>query len=127
MKFDYVLDTFAWIEYFQASKKGEIVKNLIENNKIATPIIIFAELADAYLRIGEELGERQNFIISKATIINLTTQACIEGAKIKIEMRKTEKDFGLIDGIIYAIAKDLKAKLVTGDSHFKNAKDVVML
>ena len=127
MNFEYVLDTFAWVEYFQASKKGEIVKNIIENNKIATPIIVFAELADSYFRAGEELGDRHNFILSKSTIINLNPEICIKGAKIKSEMRKTEKDFGLIDGIIYAIAKDLKAILVTGDPHFKNAKDVMLL
>lgn len=127
MKFDYVLDTYAWVEYFQASKKGEIVKELIENHKIATPIIVFAELADSYFRAGEELGERHNFIIANSTIINLTTEICIEGAKTKNGMRKIEKDFGLIDGIMYATAKELKAKLVTGDPHFKNVKDVVLL
>ena len=127
MKFDYVFDTFAWIEYFQASKKGEVVKEFLEKHKIATPIIAIAELADSYLRIGEELGERYDFIIANSTIINLTPELCIEGAKIKKEMRKLEKDFGLIDGIIYAIAKELKAKLVSGDHHFKNAKDVVFL
>lgn len=127
MKFDYVLDTFAWIEYFQASKKGEIIKGILEKNKVATPIIVFAELADSYFRIGEELGERYEFIISKSTIINLTSQICISGAKIKNEMRKVEKDFGLIDGIMYAIAKELNAKLVTGDSHFRSVNDVLML
>lgn len=127
MKFDYVLDTFAWVEYFQASKKGEKVKEIIENKKIATPIIVIAELADSYLRIGEELGERYNFIISNSTIINLTSELCIEGARIKNNMRKTEKDFGLIDGIIYAISNKLKAGLVTGDSHLKNVKNVIFL
>lgn len=127
MKFDYVFDTFAWIEYFQASKKGEVVKELLENNKIATSILSIAELADSYLRAGEELGERYDFIIANSTIINLTPELCIAGAKVKKEMRKTEKDFGLIDGIIFAIANELDAKLVSGDSHFKNSKDVILL
>ncbi len=127
MKFDYVLDTYAWVEYFQASKKGEIVKEIIENKKIATTIITIAELADSYLRGGEELGERYHFIISHSTLIHLTPELCMEGARIKKEMRKIEKDFGLIDGLIYAVAKELKAKLVTGDVHFKTVKDVVFL
>ncbi|MBI2148722.1 PIN domain-containing protein [Candidatus Woesearchaeota archaeon] len=127
MKFDCVLDTFAWVEYFQASKKGEKVKELIENKKVATPIIVIAELADSYFRIGEELGERYNFIISNSTIIDLTSELCIDGARIKNNMRKTEKDFGLIDGIIYAISKKLNARLVTGDPHLKNMNNIVFL
>lgn len=127
MKFDYVFDTFAWVEYFQASKKGEVVKELLENNKIATSIISIAELADSYLRAGEELGERYDFIIANSTIINLTPEICIAGARIKKEMRKSEKDFGLIDGIIFAIAQEAGARLVTGDSHFKNSKDIILL
>ncbi len=128
MKFEYILDTFAWVEYFQGTKKGEIVKNLIEAHKTATPIIVLAELADSYLRMGENIENRENFILSNSTIINLTPGICKEAAKIKLEMRKAkEKDFGLIDAIIYAVSRDLKAKLVTGDPHFKNIKDVMFL
>ncbi len=75
MKFEYILDTFAWVEYFQGTKKGEIVKNLIEAHKTATPIIVLAELADSYLRMGENIENREKFILSNSTIINLTTKA----------------------------------------------------
>ncbi|HLC36743.1 MAG TPA: hypothetical protein VJK05_04020 [archaeon] len=29
---EYFLDTFAWIEYLEASRKGELIKEIIENN-----------------------------------------------------------------------------------------------
>jgi predicted nucleic acid-binding protein len=42
-------------------------------------------------------------------------------------MRKTEKDFGLADAYVLATARQLKSKVLTGDPHFKNLKEAVML
>ena len=43
------------------------------------------------------------------------------------EMRKTEKDFGLADAYVLATARKLKAKILTGDPHFKNVKDAILM
>ena len=42
-------------------------------------------------------------------------------------MRKTLKDFGLADAYVLAAARRLNAKVLTGDLHFKNIKDAVMI
>jgi predicted nucleic acid-binding protein len=42
----YLLDTYAWIEFFKASAKGERVAKLLENkkNKIVVCDVVFAEI-----------------------------------------------------------------------------------
>jgi len=40
-----VFDTYAWIEYFSATKKGEKVKEYLENSEIITPVIVLLELS----------------------------------------------------------------------------------
>ena len=34
-----VFDTYAWIEYFEGTKKGEKVEEYLKNNEIITPVI----------------------------------------------------------------------------------------
>ena len=43
------------------------------------------------------------------------------------EMRKKIRDFGLADAFVLATARKLNAKVLTGDSHFKNVKEAVMI
>ena len=47
---EYLLDTYAWIEYFIASKEGEKVNNLVKHQIVHTSIISIAELSDKYHR-----------------------------------------------------------------------------
>ena len=37
------------------------------------------------------------------------------------------KDFGLADAYVLATAKMLKAKVLTGDAHFKNMKNLALI
>ena len=48
-------------------------------------------------------------------------------SKIKHELRKKIKNFGLIDSILVAKQQELNCKIITGDSHFKNLKNVVFI
>lgn len=46
---------------------------------------------------------------------------------LKSECQVKIPDFGLADAIILASARSRKIKVLTGDPHFKNFKDAVML
>ena len=45
---DYVIDSYAWIEYFKGSKKGQIVLPYIEGGHGLTPLVVIAELSAFY-------------------------------------------------------------------------------
>jgi predicted nucleic acid-binding protein len=59
----YLIDSYAWIEYFIGSEAGEKVKPIIEDlEEKLTPTICLAEIYAKTLEVeGEELAEKQSF------------------------------------------------------------------
>jgi len=129
MSYRYVLDTFAWVEYFRGTEKGKTVRDCIGEGDCATPTMVLAELSDVYERGKNKYWERDlAFIISKTTIINLDQNIAIQAGKVKSIIReKHSTKFGLADAIILTTAQELKAKVVTGDQHFEKLSDIVLL
>jgi len=121
-----VIDTFAWIEYFLGSKRGEKVKEFIEGNKAITPTIVIAELSARYSRDGDFAG-KSRYIGFNTKIAVLNNEIAELAGKIKTEQRKKKKSFGIVDSIIYATALTLNAKIVTGDPHFSDIKEAVII
>ncbi|MBN2067923.1 MAG: PIN domain-containing protein [Candidatus Diapherotrites archaeon] len=129
MSYKYVLDTFAWVEYFRGTQKGETVKKCVEEGACATPTIVIAELSDVYEREKNKYWERDlAFIIYKTTIVNLDQNIATKAGKMKNAIRKKHKaKFGLADAIILTTAQELEAKVVTGDTHFEKLTGIVFL
>lgn len=128
-KHNYLLDTYAWIEYFLGSEEGESVKNIIEKEKTSTSIISIAELSDKYYRenLIEEWKKRFLFIINNSKIVDLSLIIAQNVGKTKKKLREQENTVGLADAIIYETAKKLRSKIVTGDIHFRNLENVIFL
>ena len=123
----FVIDTFAWIEYFIGSKKGETVKTFIEGNKAITPTIVIAELSAKYSNEGKDFSNKLKFIKFNTKLASLNEEIAAFAGKIKTGQRKRKKDFGLADAIIYATAITLHAKVITGDPHFKDIKEAILI
>ena len=127
MKF--VLDTFAWIEYFNGSESGKKVDEIIESeeNEIFSSIITIAEVASILKRNEEdvELGYKKMIDLSKLYFIN--SEFAKEAGILHAEIKKNIKDFGLADAFVLLTARKLKAKIVTGDPHFKGFKEAILI
>ncbi|MFH1316297.1 MAG: PIN domain-containing protein [Candidatus Woesearchaeota archaeon] len=124
MSFDYVIDSYAWIEYYIGSKIGLRIKKTIETGNIATPILVIAELSDKFARENKDFDEFFKFINSRSTILNINVETAIKSGQLKLEMRKKFKQFGLSDAIIYLSARINSTRLLTGDTHLKDLEDV---
>ncbi|MBY9018374.1 MAG: PIN domain-containing protein [Candidatus Lokiarchaeota archaeon] len=126
---EYLLDTYAWVEYFIGSDEGKIVKKLIELDKINTSIISIAELSDKYYREGltDEWEERYKFIVSKSNIILCTMEIAKNAGPRKWELRKTIEKIGLADAIIIETALQKELVIVSGDPHFKSLDNILFL
>lgn len=126
---EYLLDTYAWVEYFIGSDEGEIVKNLIESERFHTSILSVAELSDKYYREGliDEWEDRYKFIISKSNIIQLTMEIAKNAGPRKWKLRKTIEKIGLADAIIIETAVQNGLKIVSGDSHFESLDNILFL
>ena len=124
--FRFVLDSFAWIEYFRGTKSGEHVRQLLENGKCFTPTIVIAELSDKYSREEHTFWEKDlQFIMANTILIELDYDVASDAGKIKQAVRKKYKNnFGLADAIILSSARKINAKVVTGDHHFEKLNNV---
>jgi predicted nucleic acid-binding protein len=125
MNLTVLVDTFAWIEYFKGSQKRIAVKKLIDGTE---PLLVSTiNLAEVFIKEANERGEkianeRVKFIMERCEVVSLDDGIAILAAKEKLSSK-----LGLADAIIYATAKIKKAKIITGDQHFKDFEDVIFL
>ena len=126
---NYLLDTYAWIEYFIGSKNGKIVEELIKMENVSTSIMSIAELSDKFYKDGllNEWNKRFQFIVNKSKILSLSLEIAKNCDLRKWDLRKKDKTIGLVDAIIYETAIQNNLKIVTGDLHFENLKNTLFL
>lgn len=125
----YVIDTYAWVEYFIGSEKGEKVKSFVESseNEIFTSILTIAEITSITKRENRDTEKIYSKITGLSNIYNLDKGFSKEAGLLHAEIRKKIKDFGLIDAFILLTARKLNAKIITGDEHFKGFKEAILV
>ena len=126
MSFSYIIDSYAWVEYFRGTKEGAAAKEYIEKKSNATCSITIAELAEKYKREGKDFSKDYEFMISKSEIIDLSGDIALAAGEINFENKKKIKNWGMSDAIILATARIFNAKVVTGDEHFRNLNEVMI-
>lgn len=129
---EYLLDTWAWIEFYIGSEKGKQVYELLKSDeKCYTSIVSLAELSDNFesgnLQADSSWREIRGFIESNTEIAYLDPETCSEAGKIKQEEREKYPDFGLMDAIILATARREEIEIVTGDKHLKDKERAAKL
>jgi len=127
MRYKYLIDSSAWVEYFDATPTGKKIKNIIEQEPIATSMLAISELADRYRRKKKDFTPCLSFIESRAEILPVTIGLCTWAAEQKEQERKHSKKFSLIDGFHLATAWLTKTILITTDKDFAKAKNVLLL
>src|SRR3989344_4976949 len=105
MNYKYIIDSYAWVEYFRGSKEGNIAKDYIEGQSCITSAITIAELSEKYKREDKNFEENFNFIISKTKIFEINTEIALLSGQINFENKKKIKNWGMSDSIILATAQ----------------------
>ena len=123
----YVIDSFAWIEYFVGSKAGELVKQYVESGESVTPTIVIAELSAKYARLKQDFAPKLRFIVLKSRTVVLDEDTAALAGSISAERKSKVDRWGLADSIILATARLQKASVVTGDQHFTDLKESIMI
>lgn len=124
----YVIDSFAWLEYFTGSSAGAEAKPFIESGKSITPTIVIAELAEKYRREKMAFAQDLDFIVGKTRIIPLDIMIAEKAGILSHERKRAVKRWGLADSIVLATAREHGAKIVTGDEHFRDlAHEALMI
>jgi len=127
----YVMDSYAWLEYFMGTEAGRRVKEIIdsETDEKLTPSICLAEIYAKILKAeDEEKAElRRAFIKSRSALIPLTEELAVEAAKADVPMKRKVQGWGLADSIVLSTARNRKGKVVTGDPHFRGLAEAHMI
>jgi predicted nucleic acid-binding protein len=131
-----VIDSYAWIELFAGTARGGKVKETLENaDALYTVDIVLAEIARKYIREGVDdktVNTRLEQISANSNIISLYPKLAVKAAKCYLEIaeqaRKNKLNTpSLTDAIILASTRELNAKILTGDLHFKVMPDVLWI
>ncbi|MGB9914157.1 MAG: PIN domain-containing protein [Candidatus Bathyarchaeales archaeon] len=125
----YIIDAYAWIEYLIGSEAGAKIKQLIEeeNNELYTSAVTLAEVISKIAREKQNVEAAYDIITSNSNIIDVNDQLSKETGILHAKMQKTKKDFGLADAYVLATATKIGAKIITGDPHFKNIKEAIII
>ena len=123
----YVIDSFAWIEYFAGSKTGESARQYIESEESVTSTIVIAELSAKYAGLKQDFAPRLKFIALKSRIVGLDEETAALAGVISNERKSKIQRWGLADSIILATARLQEAKVVTGDQHFSDLREAIMI
>jgi predicted nucleic acid-binding protein len=128
MKFDCVVDSYAWVEYFRGSVRGAKVRDYIESRTVATSAITIAELQEKYLREKwRHFTEDLSFMMARTTLVPVDRNISLAAGQINYSRKKVQKDWGMADSIVLATARELSAGVLTGDPHFKDLPEAVLI
>lgn len=125
-----LFDTYAWVELFDGTDEGTQVARVLED----TPVVYTAPivLAEVYSKISRVKGraeaeEATAKILDECASIETDASISLAAGRIHAEMKQKMPDFGMADAFILACARDRGVKVLTGDPHFKDIEDAVML
>jgi predicted nucleic acid-binding protein len=98
-----------------------------ESNEIYTCAVTLAEIVSKVAREGKDAEVAYSLLLSNSQIVDADEELSKCAGQLHAEMRRKQKDFGLADSYVLATARKLKLKILTGDAHFKNLADAVLL
>ena len=123
-----LLDTYALVELFEGTKKGEVVKKFLKReSKVYLSVLSIYELGT---HLEREIGidAAQEYIRSVQIhydIIDVNQSITLHAVEIR-----RENKLPVVDCLIYATARSTKSRVVSGCKHFKSirkSKDVIIL
>lgn len=124
----FVIDTWAWIEYLEGTPAGRKVKEILDDprNELYVSPVIVAELWSKAQRRNLDMSVVAD-TAAMAVVVPIDRAMGEAAGETHARMRKTDPDYPLADALILETARKVGAKVVTGDPHFRGAREVVFL
>lgn len=124
-----LLDTSAWVEYFNGSDKGRKVREtLVSAGSFAlTTGMVAAELASKFLRDGKPADEIITALRAISVLVAFDYDVANKTAGIYVRQRKSKPKFGIVDAHIVAAAMLNGAKIITCDTDFSGIPEAVVV
>ncbi len=128
MSYEYVIDSYAWIEYFRGTESGKKAQAYVESDSATTSTLSLAELREKYLRekwpfFDEDLA----FVTTRTSVTPIDREIALLAGEINHKRKSVKREWGMADSIILATARTASAKVVTGDRHFEGLSDAILV
>ncbi len=116
----YVLDSSSLIELFENKSRAQKIKDIVQNEKLATTTICMHEV------LAGALSEKERFfledIFSQMHVLVHDEAAARYGARIEQELDRTGTRINAADIFIAGICKAHDAELITLDKDFSRVR-----
>lgn len=129
-----VFDSYAWLEYAMGNPRAKDVTHYLENDEveILTPSSVLAEVGDVLRRNAVAKDTRNQvitYIKGKSLMVNIDSAIAESAGEINFtnKVEKKIKNWGMLDSMVYAVAMGRRGRVLTGDPHFKDLKDVIYI
>lgn len=122
-----LLDTSAWIEFFEGSSKGKRVREVLDKNKCYTSIASLAEVTNWSLKEKKDTAFLISTITKLSTIINIDNGIAVLAGRLNFQRKQVNKKWGMLDSFVLATGMTYNLKILTKDSDFKDLVDVEIL
>lgn len=123
----YVLDSWAWIAYFDGTEPGKRVDHIILSAEAFTSAVTVAEVLSKAERQGKNTEKIFDFMVSLSKVIDVNPDIAKAVGLLHAQIKKSSPNFSLADAFTLQTAKHLGAKVLTGDPDFKGIKEAEML
>jgi len=126
----YILDSFALLAYFQAEAGGAKVKDILKQAKmgdVATSLSLI-NLGEVIYITGRKLSKDKakeillDIFLLPIQLAEVTMDRVLAAAQVKAQY-----PISYADAFAVALAQELNATIVTGDSEFKRVESIVKL
>ena len=131
-----VVDSYAWVEIFQGSEKGQsALKVILDSELVITPEIVLAEISRKYFREGAKehvIRSRIRTISQSSELSQIDEAIAVESGRSYLEIalfakKARSKKPSLFDAIVLATARVNNANVLTGDLHFRDLPETIWL
>lgn len=100
----------------------------LESDRASTSALTLGELREKYLRQKWDWFERDlAFIINRTQVVPLDRELAVRAGELNHTRKEVVREWGMADSVVLATAKSASAKVVTGDAHFRDLPDVIMI
>lgn len=124
-----VIDSSAWIEYFEGTKKGAKVREFLAKSG-SFPLItgvIATEVISKFLKSGHSAEGIATALGAVAMVVPYGISLAQKTAEVYLKQRKTKPKFGMADANVLATAVLNNAKIITCDTDFSGIPEAVVI
>jgi predicted nucleic acid-binding protein len=127
MKTDIIVDTSAWIDYFNKpySKIGITVEKIIKQEKALIAGVILAELLQG-ARVQEEYDALLDSMLA-LPVLETGLNTWIEAGRLAFTLRRQGITIPITDLIIASLALKENCAILSSDRHFKSIPGINLL